>query len=635
MCGIVGFLQCQNRHEFSNCLSEAVSALSHRGPDAFGIWTNQNQIGLGHRRLSILDLSELGHQPMKSSCGRYIIVFNGEVYNFNDIRKKLIALGYSFKGHSDTEVIISAFSEWGKDCVKKFVGMFALAIWDKSEQTICLCRDRMGIKPLYYGWDGSCLWFASELKALRKFKHWKPKVDRNSLGEFFQYSYIGGNRSIYENISKLPAASWLELNVQDSKPIITRYWHPEEAFSKKVLDITEQEIMEQLEVIMAESFSQRLISDVPIGVFLSGGIDSTLLTAILTQKAKRQVKTFTLGFSEPKFDESKWAKKIANHLGTDHTEYILSASEASNIVEQLPTMYDEPFGDSSSIPTYMISKLSRQDVTVILSSDGGDELFGGYDYYNSIPRLGRQINQVPNFLKGLLGSFSKRLSISALNSLANNFSRYDLKKLARNIIQMTNIFQDYDNQYRLFSTMRSYWPEQIVSKLLGKYSDPRIELEQVAKKMQIEERMMFWDLKNYMTDDILVKMDRSSMAVSLEGRVPLLDHRIIEYALKIPLKYKLGKLGNKHLLKKILYKYVPREFVDRPKQGFSIPMEDWRTDSLGELIKEEISDFIYDNRYDFNKKLIEKELAFYSSSSGNEHQMWLLYSFVKWYKMWM
>jgi asparagine synthase (glutamine-hydrolysing) len=370
MCGITGFVSPRcSIPEWEAALQHAVRALHHRGPDAGGVWLDEG-VGLGHRRLSILDLSEQGRQPRVSPSGRYVMVYNGEVYNFRDVRRQLESAGHSFTSSGDTELVLAAIEAWGVEAaVRRFIGMFAIAVWDKVERRLLLIRDRLGVKPLYFGWDGTSLWFGSELKALRAYRHWQPEIDRSALADYFHYGYINAPRSIYRNVFKLEPGHWLEL--KDGIPVIRRYWSVLDALQEP-LKGTEDQLAEQLEALMTDAFRLRMVSDVPVGMFLSGGLDSSVVTALL-QKHFGNIRTFTIGFADDRFNEASHAQRVADHLGTDHTARMLESAEAKNILVRWADLYDEPFADSSGIPTYLVSKLAGERVKVVLSADGGDE----------------------------------------------------------------------------------------------------------------------------------------------------------------------------------------------------------------------------------------------------------------------
>ncbi len=633
MCGITGYYNIAgvNRAEFREELSRAVTTLNHRGPDDSGLWFNtQRSVGLGHARLAILDLSQHGHQPMVSADGRYVLVFNGEVYNFREIREELEGKGFQFKGSGDSEVVLSAFQAWGNACVYRFIGMFAFAVWDEKEQRMSLFRDRVGVKPLYYGWDGKVLWFGSELKALRAFWHWQPDINHQALGEFFQYGYIAAPRSIYRQVSKVMPGHWLEISRQKPEPALHRYWSVLDAVAQGLLQASEDELTDQLEDLLISAFRYRMVADVPVGVFLSGGIDSSIVAAILQKHAGQQIHTFTIGFEDKTCDESGWAKKVASHLGTRHTEYILGLDKAREIIPKLPQLYDEPFGDSSGIPTSMVSSLAREEVKVVLSADGGDELFGGYTSYALNPARLKAIAGKPYWLRWLAGKGLSAMPVTAMAkvmgaaSLAG--SSESPSKLLRKMIKLMSVLPDVTPSAVFHASQAHFMPLEI-DRLIGGYEDPRRPVGVYSGSF--EEQMTQWDFQHYLPDDIMTKVDRATMGVSLEGREPLLDQRLIEFAFRLPLHLRIGKLGQKHLLRKVLYRYVPRILIDRPKQGFSIPINRWMREDNARMVQGLLSSESSLNGV-LNQEMVHREVNLLRKTGVNETRVWLMFVLGKW-----
>ena len=635
MCGIAGYwnIAGANRAEFRAELGHAVARLHHRGPDDSGLWFNERGVGLGHARLAILDLSQHGHQPMVSDNGRYVLVFNGEVYNFRAIRKELEGKGFCFHGSGDSEVVLAAFQAWGADCVHRFIGMFAFAVWDEKEQRMSLFRDRVGVKPLYYGWDGKVLWFGSELKALLAFGHWTPEINRRALGEFFQYGYIAAPRSIYRQVSKLLPGHWLEISRQKPEPVIHQYWSVLDAVAQGPLQAGEEELTDQLEELLISAFKYRMVADVPVGVFLSGGIDSSVVAAILQKHSGQQIHTFTIGFQENAYNESAWAKKVADHIGAHHTELILEQDAAEAILPKLAHIYDEPFGDDSAIPTYMVSSMAKQQVKVALSADGGDELFGGYTSYALNPGRLKAIAAKPYWLRLLAG---KGLSCMPMLALARFVGVTSImgselpSKLLRKMIKLQSVFPDASPS-AVYRASQAYFMFSEIDQLMGGYEDPCQPVEIYAGSFQ--EQMMQWDFQHYLPDDIMTKVDRAAMGVSLEGREPLLDHRLIEFAFRLPLHLRIGVLGQKHLLRKVLYRYVPQKLIDRPKQGFAIPKNRWmrrnNADNYHGLIRDTraMEGFL-------DMELVNRELLLHRRTGANENRVWLFYVFAMWLRQW-
>jgi asparagine synthase (glutamine-hydrolysing) len=563
--------------------------LVHRGPDDSGVWVDAEAgIALGFRRLSIVDLSPAGHQPMTSSNGRYIIVFNGEVYNFRELRKDLESRGHTFRGHSDTEVMLEAVSEWGLEtAVKKFVGMFAFALWDRRERMLHLVRDRLGIKPLYCGWQGKTLLFASELKALRVHPDFDPEINRGALALYLRYGYIPQPYSIYRGISKLPPGHILSLRAgAQASPEVSRkasYWSAKEVYESAAANPfrgSEGEAIEELDRLLRDSVRLRMIADVPLGAFLSGGIDSSTVVALMQAQCNRPVKTFTIGFHAQEFNEAAHAKTVAAHLGTEHTELYVTPRETMDVIPKLPTLYDEPFADSSQIPTYLVSAMTRRHVTVSLSGDGGDELFGGYLRYSNARQFWAMARRFPHFTRNALARFLRVCKPATYDRLIGGLGSL-LPRLARpssvgeRMYRLAEVMTA-SNPEELYRHLVSYWksPTEVV---LNAEEPPALltQSSEWARLADISQRMMFLDLATYLPDDILAKVDRASMGVSLEARVPILDHRVVEFAARVPISMKISSGQGKWLLRQVLYRYVPRELVERPKMGFSVPIEDW------------------------------------------------------------
>jgi asparagine synthase (glutamine-hydrolysing) len=562
-------------------------ALRHRGPDDGGVWVDaERSLALAQRRLAIIDLSPAGHQPMISQCGRYVIVFNGECYNFADIRAELVSRGCVFRGHSDTEVILESFAHFGVEpTLQRMVGMFAIALWDKLQANLILMRDRVGKKPLYYGTINGSFLFASELKGFHPAVHGQLSLDPAALKLFLQFGYIPSPLTVFQEVRKLPPGHHVTIPspMVVNKPI--PYWTVQSAYeiaSSSHQEMSDGEAMDEFEKLFARGVRERMISDVPLGAFLSGGIDSSLVVASMQAQSTRPVRTFSIAFQEPEFNESPHARLVSEHLGTEHTELLVTAREALEIIPRLPDIYDEPFADASAIPTCLLSQLTRKHVTVSLSGDGGDELFLGYDHYEqAAARIDRMMN-VPLLLRrmasGLLGSVPERLLDGACKTTTafmgskalggTRFRSHYILKYTNALAQRTPL-----GMYRA-ATADWFNPELA---LLGNGSAPRCEMADMLglpRSCSIE-LFGLYDLAVYIADDILVKVDRASMASSLEARAPLLDHRLVEFALGLPYHFKRRNGVGKWLLRQVLDKYVPRQIVDRPKQGFSVPMGQW------------------------------------------------------------
>lgn len=582
MCGITGAYNLNTSREIDlkSTISDMVDTLEHRGPDSFGIWLSKDgRVALGHRRLSIRDLSPTGNQPMTSSCGRYVMVYNGEVYSHKEIKRDLEATGRRMKGTSDSEIILEACAEWGVErAVNRFIGMFAFAIFDKVKENFYLVRDRLGIKPVYWGIVDGCLLFGSELKALRAAKFWAPEIDRDAMSAFMRHNYIPAPHSIYKGISKLKPGHLI--TVEKGGEVGTKaYWDLRSIVEQGVscpLNQSDQEALNQLDDLISDSVRRRMVSDVPIGALLSGGIDSSLVTALMAEQSERRINTFSIGFHEKGFDEAPYASEIAKHLGTDHTELYVTSDHAMDLVQELSYWYDEPFADSSQLPTALVSSLTKKYVTVVLSGDGGDELFAGYSRYFYGMDMWEKANANSSYFRKILAKLILMLPAERLDLLARLMTSHPRfrdfgSKLHRFASSVNN-----DDPDELYRCMLSHWhaPDGVV---LGS-REPKGVLWDKSVSATIPnflDRMQFLDTVTYLPDDILTKVDRASMSVSLEVRVPLLDHRLVELAWTLPRSMKLRDGEGKWALRQLLYKRVPQKLIDRPKMGFGVPFDHW------------------------------------------------------------
>lgn len=586
MCGIVGFLGTGGEKAALVSLVQKMSAcLTHRGPDDSGVWVDEGAgLGLGHRRLSILDLSPMGHQPMASRCGRYTITFNGEIYNYLDLRAEIEASGAAhWRGHSDTEVILAAISRWGVGpTLERLTGMFALAVWDGAERTLHITRDRLGEKPLYYGWLNGTFVFASELKALRVHPHWKGEIDRNALVLFLRHGYVPAPHSIYTGIGKLWPGTFLSVR-PDGSSEASQYWSAREVAEAGVaapFEGSDSEAREALERLLSRAVGRQMLADVPLGAFLSGGIDSSTVVALMQAQSPRPVQTFTIGFREPGHNEAEHAKAVARHLGTDHTELYVTATEAMKVIPRLPELYDEPFSDPSQIPTFLVAQLARRKVTVSLSGDGGDELFGGYNRHFIGRDLWNRVGWLPRRARGLLASAITAVApgqwdriLAAVMPLASGQLRYP--NPGEKLHKLATVLGARDPD-EVYLGLTSHWKRPATVVLSGvEPGTAAANGHRGTALSDFTQRMMFLDLVGYLPDDILVKVDRAAMGVSLETRVPLLDHQVVEFAWRLPLSLKIRGGQGKWLLRQVLYKFVPRELIDRPKTGFDVPIGDW------------------------------------------------------------
>lgn len=579
MCGIVGFWGSAAER---GLVEQMATRISHRGPDDHGSWVDP-QVGMafGHRRLAILDLSPAGAQPMLSPCKDYVIAYNGEIYNHLDIRDELERADHApqWRGHSDTETLVAALSAWGvRGTLERLNGMFALAIWCRSARTLTLARDRMGEKPLYYGRCGSTLFFGSELKAFEAHPDWRPEIDRNSLAAFLRHNYVPAPRSIYCSISKLPPAHFVEIRDPTAPaPESAAYWDIVGA-ARAGLGARQhrgRDIEDQMHDLLRESVRLRMVADVPLGAFLSGGIDSTLIAAMMQAQSTSPVRTFTIGFADTTYNEADHARAVATHLGTDHTEMTVTPADALALVPQLPEIWDEPFADSSQIPTFLVSKLTRQHVTVSLSGDGGDELFGGYTRYIDGLRTWTLLSRLPpparNVLAGMLSRYPGQISAVANRLLPAGLRGTHLADRLPKLAQVMRVASEQGYYRDLVSHWRE--PENIVLGAREQAGAAFAELSVPGATMI--DRMMLTDMRTYLPDDILVKVDRASMAVGLETRVPFLDHRVVEAAWRLPPEWKVRGNKGKQILRSLLDRYVPRALMDRPKMGFGVPIEYW------------------------------------------------------------
>ena len=633
MCGIAGFVDFKNSSN-QEVLAKMACAVPHRGPDGQGVYfTNyaDAQIGLGHRRLSIIDLSETANQPMHHE-GLHLI-FNGEIYNYNEIRERLMALGHQFSTHSDTEVILHSWKEWGEKCIEQWRGMFAIALYDEKQQELICIRDRAGVKPFYYYWKDGLFLFGSELKSIVAHPRFEKEVNCNAVASFLQYGYVSHPHCIYHSTHKLPPGHLLRLNLKTESFGIKQYWNVYDFYNKPKLKIGLNEAVKETEKILSESFQLRMVADVPVGVFLSGGYDSSCVTALLQKNSTEKIKTFTIGMTDEKLNEAPFAKQIAAHLGTDHTEYYCTPKEALDIIPELPFYYDEPFADSSAIPTILVSRMARKEVTVALSADAGDEIFAGYNRYDYISRYGKKIAAIPTPVRKMAVAVMENISSERLPYLRNkrNFhSRYDkFKNLlvdpspSELLKNLSIVFSDKEISHLLASPSSSLSTAHTSTELLGGYSDP------LAYMMAI-------DYQTYMVDDILQKVDRATMSVSLEGREPFLDQHIIEWAAQLPSEFKYYNGQKKYILRQIVHQYIPREMMERPKMGFGIPVESWLSNELRGLVEEYLGEAALNEHGLFCNEAVRKIVdAFLGGRKEMHLKVWYLLMFQMWYRQWM
>ena len=629
MCGIAGYIS-RGPIEDEKILDDMVDALSHRGPDDRGtrIYDIDNVlIGLGQSRLSIIDLSSAGHQPMEYK--NLSIVFNGEIYNYKEIKKELELLSHKFISNSDTEVILHAFDEWKEKAVLKFIGMFAFSILDKKEKKIYCFRDRTGIKPFFYFYNKEIFLFGSELKSLFKNPAFEKKLDLFSIKQYFDLGYIPSPNSIFKDCFKLSPGSYLSLDLNNFQIDYCQYWRVEDYYSKPKIEIPYSEAKKELHSILKSAFNYRMVADVPVGVFLSGGYDSSAVAAILQKNTNEKLKTFTIGFEEGN-NEAPFAKKTAAYLGTDHHEYYFKSKEAQDLITLLPYYYDEPFFDSSAIPTMMVSKLAKNEVSVALSADGGDEIFAGYNFYRIFEKKLKLMNYIPNNFKS-----SIRYLSSYLNKVTPKSNIEFKHKLSALSYSLNN--NRLEQGKRLFSYSH-FLPEEYKNNLFienstGEFLDELINSQLFVNEVELGMAIHY---KKYLPDDILTKVDRATMSVSLEGREPLLDHRIIEYVAQLPFKYKFDGKTSKLILRDIVHDYIPAEMMNRPKTGFSIPIYSWLRGDLFYLVEEYLNEkslketgiFKVDFILELVRLFVKGELYYVTI-------IWKLLMFQMWYQKWM
>lgn len=642
MCGFTGLLTSSPLNSIDSILTTMSREINHRGPDSHGVWRDvDNGIFLAHQRLSIVDLTVTGHQPMLSKSGRYVIVFNGEIYNHLKIRKELekSKLALAWIGESDTESLLVGIDIWGiKKTLEYSIGAFSFALWDKKKHTLTLARDRLGEKPLYYGWQGDVFIFGSELKALKAHPSFKGEIDRNSLCLYMRHNCVPAPYSIYKGIYKLQPGKILEVSLSEPRPKVETYWSGTEVArdgTQFPFNGSPDDAINELELLLKDAISQQMIADVPLGAFLSGGIDSSIIVSLMQKQSTSPVKTFSIGFNEENYNEAKQAKLIARHLGTDHTELYVSPEDCLAVIPKLPSLYDEPFADSSQIPTFLVSELAKQHVTVALSGDGGDELFAGYNRYAITAKTWGKLSRVPYSLRQLAATSITSFSPSSwdrINKVLQSILPFYHKggigsKLHKGARVMTA-----KNARDLYKGMVSHWqhPENIVlhskepTSLITDYKAKGDGLSDV-------ERMMLLDMLTYLSDDILCKVDRAAMGVSLETRIPFLDHRVVEFAWQLPLKYKLRENQTKWVLRQVLYKHVPKKLIDRPKMGFGVPIDSWLRGPLREWAENLLDENSLIQSGYFNPSPIRNKWKEHLSGRRNwQYHLWDVLMFCAW-----
>lgn len=631
MCGIAGFIS--NKSEFSqDILAEMTHSLSHRGPDGFGLKifeTDNKQIGLGHRRLSIIELTELGAQPM--IWNQFSIVFNGEIYNYKELKTDLEKLGHAFSSDSDTEVLLHAYSEWGEKCLSRLIGMFAFFIYNKETEEFFIARDRTGIKPLFYYLESQTFLFASELKAFHKHPSFKKELSVKAVHAFLQYGSVPTPHCIFENCYKINPGHYIKSSVSKWDFRETAYWNVYDHYNKPKLDISIEDAKRKTEDILLSACNYRMVSDVPVGVFLSGGYDSACVTALLQKELSTPLKTFTISVPDIGLNEATFARETATLLGTNHTEIECTQAEALQIIPTLPFYYDEPFADSSAIPTTLVAKAAKNHVTVALSADGGDEVFAGYNRYEMILKYNQKINKIPAFLRKATTSL---MDIVPANNIPVLKHKYNF---AQRYEKVKSVLKNYSDQNVMLSLSQLFNDQQLqkickttIEPFTTKYNSKELMNYSMLSYLQAI------DYQTYLVDDILQKVDRASMSVALESREPLLDHRIIEFVAQLPDNYKYRNGEKKWLLKEITHQYLPKEKMDRPKMGFAIPIEDWLKKDLREIVEHYLSEKIIDETNLFNtQEIIKLKNDFLNGKKEYGTKIWYLLSFMMWYDYWI
>jgi asparagine synthase (glutamine-hydrolysing) len=631
MCGITGFIDKGAVHEPA-VIEQMTHTLSHRGPDGFGTETFLNppfQLCLGHRRLSIIELSELGKQPM--SWNQFSVVFNGEIYNHEEIKADLCNLGHQFSSNSDTEVLLHAYAQWGVNCLSRFIGMFAFALFDNSNQEIFIARDRTGIKPFFYYLEGDVFLFASELKAFHKHPSFKKKLSIPAVHAFLQYGSVPTPHCIFQHCHKLKPGHYIHSTLSSWDFSEKQYWNVYDYYNKPKLQLSAKEAIEETEKILSSAFTYRTVSDVPIGVFLSGGYDSACVTALLQKDRTEALNTFTVSVPDIGLDESTFANQTASILGTNHHEISCTEREAIEIIPTLPYFYDEPFADSSAIPTILVSKAAKKQVTVALSADGGDEVFAGYNRYEMLLKYNQKISKIPSFARKTISGLMSSIPATAIpyyRSTYNFAHRYEKTK---------SLLSNYSDE-NIMRVLSELFTQQQLRKLCKNEVNA---LQTYFNSNELSNYSLLAyaqaiDYQTYLLDDILQKVDRASMSVGLESREPFLDHRIIEFVAQLPDEYKINNGVKKWLLREIVHQYIPKEKMDRPKTGFAIPIENWLANELRDMVETHLSSDKVNATQLFNYEEIARlKTAFFSGRKEFGTKIWYLLSFMMWYEEWM
>lgn len=633
MCGIAGFVDF-NKNSTELDVKAMIAPLNHRGPDGEGTLLLKNSdavIGFGHKRLSIIDLSNNGKQPM--SLDHLHITFNGEIYNYREIKIELLELGHQFRGESDTEMILHAYKQWGINAVDKFIGMFAIVLYDDLNKEILIIRDRAGVKPLFYYQKNNLFLFSSELKSFQEHPNFEKNLNLDAVAAFMQYGNVPTPHCIFKNCKKVNPGHFIKIDLKSKKQQEIQYWNVYDYYNKPKSKISYQEAKKETKKILLSACKYRMVADVPVGVFLSGGYDSTTVAALLQSESTTKLKTFTIGVPDIGLNEAPYAKDIAHHLGTDHTEVHCTEEEALEMIKDLPFYYDEPFADSSAIPTTLVSKMARKDVTVALSADGGDEIFAGYNRYDFMVRYGKKLNKIPFFFRNSLVGIMNNVSSESIPILKNKYNFHNRYE------KLKTVLKDPSKKEIMLSLSQQFTNKQM-SKIMKKNFS---ELETMYQSNELLKDsnsslsyMMAVDFQTYLLDDILQKVDRATMTHSLEGREPFLDHRILEFAAQLPDNFKYYNGIKKRILKDITHQYIPHKLLDRPKMGFAIPIASWLNNQLKDYVEEYINKERIVKQGIFNWSYISQlKTSFYSGRKEYDTKLWYFLTFQMWYSKWM
>ena len=633
MCGIAGFVDF-NKNSTELNVKAMIAPLNHRGPDGEGTLLLENSeavIGFGHKRLSIIDLSNNGKQPM--SLDHLYITFNGEIYNYKEIKIELLELGHQFRGESDTEMILHAYKQWGINAVDKFIGMFAIVLYDDLNKEILILRDRAGVKPLFYYQKNDLFLFSSELKSFQEHPKFEKNLNLDAVAAFMQYGNVPTPHCIFKNCKKVNPGHFIKIDLKSKNKQEIQYWNVYEYYKKPKSKISYQEAKQETKKILLSACNYRMVADVPVGIFLSGGYDSTTVAALLQSESNTKLKTFTIGVPDIGLNEAPYAKDIAHHLGTDHTEVHCTEEEALEMIKDLPFYYDEPFADSSAIPTTLVSKMARKDVTVALSADGGDEIFAGYNRYDFMVRYGKKLNKIPSFLRNSLVGVMNNVSSESLPILKNKYNFHNRYE------KLKTVLKDPSKKEIMLSLSQQFTNKQMSKIMKNNFS----ELETMYQSNELLKEsnsslsyMMAIDFQTYLLDDILQKVDRATMTHSLEGREPFLDHRILEFAAQLPDNFKYNNGIKKRILKDITHQYIPQKLLDRPKMGFAIPIASWLNNQLKDYVEEYINEDRIVKQGIFNWSYIcQLKTSFYSGRKEYDTKLWYFLTFQMWYSKWM